>query len=184
MLMWKQLRPVQRGDALLLAMFSVLLAWVVLAPFTLPPGSVTDLSGRTITIDNMDQISKMNPFAAAIYYLGDSQCHQLASRSYFLNGNQMPFCSRDVGIFLGLVVGMAIALFTRIRLRWYMVILGFAPMAIDGGLQALTSYESSNPLRLATGLLAGISVALLLHIFSTWYLGKLDAVRGSRGHGS
>jgi len=180
--MWKRLGPVQKGEAALLLIFGLLLAWVVLAPLTLPSGSVTDLSGRTISIDNADQISKMNPFAAAIYYLGDSQCHQLAERSYYLNGNQMPFCARDVGIFLGLVLGMAIAFVTGIRPKWPVVILGFVPMAIDGGLQLVTSYESSNPLRLVTGLLAGISAALLIHLFATWYMGKLDAAMGRSGH--
>lgn len=174
----------QRGEVVLLAIFSVLLAWVLLAPFTLPSGSVTSLSGRTIAIDNMDQISEMNPFAAAIYYLGDSQCHQLASRSYYLNGNQLPFCARDLGIFIGLVFGMLIALTIKVRPRLYLIILGFVPMAIDGGLQLVSSYESSNPLRLLTGLLAGISAALLIDAFATWYMSKLDSILGSSRQGS
>jgi uncharacterized membrane protein len=180
--MWKRLGPVQKGMVVLLAIFGLLLAWVLLAPLTLPSGSVIDLSGRTTSIDNADQIAKMNPFAAAIYYLGDSQCHQLASRSYYLNGNQMPFCARDLGIFMGLVAGVAIALVLHVRPKLYMVVLGFVPMVLDGGLQLLTSYESSNPLRLATGLLAGMSTALLLNIFANWYIDKLKAALGTNEH--
>lgn len=169
---------------MLLLVFSALLAWVLIAPFTLPPGSVTDLSGRVLVIDNGAQISRMNPFAAAIYYLGDSQCHQLASRSYFLNGNQLPFCARDLGIFIGLVAGMAIALLARVRPKIYLIVLGFVPMAVDGGLQLFTAYESSNPLRLLTGILAGISASLLIHAFALWYMDRLPANAKSEGKGA
>jgi uncharacterized membrane protein len=161
-----RLSSLQRAEAPLIAFFALWLLWVMVAPLTLPAGSVTDLSGRVSAIDNMDQIKEMNPFAAAIYWLGDANCHQLASRSYYLNGNEMPFCARDLGIFIGLVAGMALAFIIKARPSLFLVILGLVPMALDGGLQLLTDYESSNPMRLLTGALAGVSIAFLIHLIA------------------
>jgi uncharacterized membrane protein len=163
---WKELRPVTKAEIVILVIFTAFALAVFLAPFTLPPGQVTDLSGKVGTIDNQAQIDRMNPFAAAVYFFGDGNCHQIAARSFYLNGNEMPFCSRDVGVFVGLVAGMALVLVARPKPRIFIPLLGLVPMAIDGGLQILTSYESSNLLRLSTGLLAGISIALLLHAFA------------------
>jgi uncharacterized membrane protein len=162
----RRLSALQKAEAPVLIFFTLWLLWILLAPFTLAPGSVVDLSGRVGTIENADQISEMNPFAAAIYWLGDANCHQLASRSYYLNGNEMPFCARDLGIFVGLAIGMALAIVTKARPPFVLLILGLVPMALDGGIQLLTSYESTNPIRLLTGILAGASVAFLIHLIA------------------
>jgi uncharacterized membrane protein len=161
-----RLSSLQRAEAPVLILFTLWLLWVLVAPFTLPPGSVTDLSGKVGTIDNANQIEDMNPFAMAIYWLGDANCHQLASRSYYLNGNEMPFCARDFGLFLGMALGMALAFVIKARPPFLLIILGFVPMALDGGIQLLTSYESTNIVRLVTGALAGVSVAFLIHLIA------------------
>lgn len=157
------LTPLRKVELALLIFFSAWLALVVVAPFTLPAGSVTDLSGSVNHLDNQDQIAGMNPLAAAVYWIGDLNCHQLASRSFFLNGNEMPFCARDLGLFIGLVVGMAVALLTKVRPPVYLLALGVVPLGVDGLLQLLTEYESSNPVRLLTGILAGACLALMIH---------------------
>ncbi|MBU0624395.1 MAG: DUF2085 domain-containing protein, partial [Candidatus Thermoplasmatota archaeon] len=46
-----------------------------------------------------------------------------------------------------------------------LVLVGLVPIAIDGGLQQVTSYESDNSLRIATGLVAGLVLALLFAHF-------------------
>jgi len=45
------------------------------------------------------------------------------------------------------------------------VLAGLVPIGVDGGLQLVTEYESNNLLRVATGLLAGMVLALLLAHF-------------------
>jgi uncharacterized membrane protein len=97
--------------------------------------------------------------------IGDTECHQLANRSFFINGNQMPFCSRDVGLFIGLAVGAGVATFIRYRINPVLALAGLVPIAIDGGTQMLTDYESTNTLRLATGVVAGVALSLLLAHF-------------------
>jgi uncharacterized membrane protein len=158
--------PTQTIRKVLLGLFVAVLILMVAAPFTLPSGSVTDLGGRAGVIDNQQQISKMNPFAALAYTIGDMNCHQLPERSLYLNGNEMPVCARDVGIMIGLVAGMAAALIWHARFRLLYALLLFLPMLADGGLQAISSYESSNGLRLLTGMLAGVGASMLLSILA------------------
>lgn len=149
----------------LLILSAVWLALVLLSPFLVPSNTLKDLSGVVGGHENESQFKNLGPVPHAVYWLGDAECHQLAIRSYFLNGNQMPFCARDVGLFLGLVVGFFAATFVRWKIPPLLVLLGLVPIAIDGGLQQVTSYESTNPLRILTGLLAGLVLALLFAHF-------------------
>ena len=128
--------------------------------------------------------NELDPYSAFIYGFGDLNCHNKYERSWFINGNQMPMCTRDVGIFFGFVVGAA--LFGRRGLnRWTVrdtflsiipdqrlepiyltdkrmlamlaiIGLGLIPIAVDGFTQHLTDYESTNPVRVVTGLLCGL----------------------------
>jgi uncharacterized membrane protein len=174
--MWKDLPLRRRAEATMLIAFGIWLALVFIAPFTLPTGSVTDLSGSVGTVDNWGSIEKMNPLAGAVYLLGDSQCHQLVERSFFLNGNQMPFCTRDLGIFIGLVIGIGLAFSGKLRIGFKLSLLLLIPMALDGGAQLISSYESSNAIRLATGFIAGIGLAYLLD----WFAGRVLEPRNRR----
>ncbi|MCX6658516.1 MAG: DUF2085 domain-containing protein [Euryarchaeota archaeon] len=149
----------------LLIFSAVWLALVVLSPLLVPSNTLKDLSGVVGGHENERQFKNLSPLPHAVYWLGDAECHQLASRSLFLNGNQMPFCARDVGLFLGLVVGLFTATFVRWKIPPLLVLMGLVPIAIDGGLQLVTSHESTNPLRLATGLVAGFVLAMLFAHF-------------------
>ena len=186
---------------------------VFLAPIAMPTDSVPELSGRANAFDYMTEDgatgwgnqnwsdngklghnqsahggsfvwSELNPIWAFTYGFGDLNCHQKHYRSWEINGNQLAFCVRDVGIFAGAAIGAAI--FGRFGLnRWTLrdtflsiipdewlvetyeknrrgiTSLGIAaifilPMGIDGFTQLLTDYESNNILRLVTGLGFGL----------------------------
>ena len=144
---------------------TIWLALVIASPFMVPRGTLTDLSGLVGVRDNAEAFSQLDPLPRAVYTIGDSQCHQIASRSYFLNENQMPFCSRDLGLFIGLAAASGVALFLTISVNPLFLLFGLVPIGIDGGLQAITSYESTNTIRLGTGVIAGVSLALLLAVF-------------------
>lgn len=148
-------KNLDRNIALVFAFFTTWLILVLISPYLVQPGQFPDLSGRVFLTDNAEKIEGVNPIAWAIYTAGDFNCHQQSDRSYFLNDNQMPFCARDVGIFAGLSGGALVALFLAFRMRWIWMTLGFVPMGIDGLVQALTSYDSTNSVRFLTGLLAG-----------------------------
>ena len=158
-------RITSRAVLALLILSAVWLALVLLSPLLVPSNTLRDLSGVVGGHENEHQFKNLGPLPHAVYWLGDAECHQLASRSLFLNGNQMPFCARDVGLFLGLVIGFFAATFVSWKIPPLLVLLGLVPIAIDGGLQLVTSHESTNPLRLATGLVAGLVLALLFAHF-------------------
>jgi uncharacterized membrane protein len=172
--------PPFRAKRTVAFVFAAWLLMVVVAPWTLSPGTVTDLSGHPSSIDNWSQIEDMNPFAAAIYLLGDFNCHQKVERSFFLNDNQMPFCARDVGIFIGLAVGMAAMLL--VSPRFYLLALAalILPILVDGGLQYIGAYESTNPMRLITGILGGVGVAYFLNFFAQRTLGAGSSIEMER----
>ncbi len=141
--------------------------WVSLvfaAPILEPPGTVyLGNEGGANRVDFADVWANMsNPLAAWVYYTGDVGCHQHANRSLFINGNQMPYCARDTGIFLGVFIGFIIAVFYRIRMSMFTFGLFVLPLAVDGTVQLLTPYESTNLLRIITGILTGVAFAWML----------------------
>ncbi len=155
-------------SAAVLLMFAITLVWatlVVVAPMLVPAGTLTDLSGRVGIHDNDVLFDELSSVPHAVYWIGDAECHQLANRSLFINDNQMPFCARDVGLFVGLAAASGVATFVRYKINPLFVLAGLVPIGVDGGLQMVTEYESNNLLRVATGLLAGVVLALLLAHF-------------------
>ena len=147
--------------AVLLFLTVAILASVLAAPYTLPANSVDGLSGEFGSINNIDIMGSMNPFAKAVYYAGDVLSDQTSENSYYLNGNQMPFPSRAVGLFFGLMLGAlaAVAIRSRTRPR---VLLGVVPMLVDWSLQFTSEYTSTNTIRLITAVVAGIVIALFV----------------------
>ena len=176
-----------------------------LVPFLMDSDSVPELSGRANMMDyssedswgnndhgehaemghNQSQHgtfawSDLNPYYAFVYAFGDFNCHQKHERSWTINGNQMPVCARDVGIFLGLALGgwwfsrrglnrwtirdTFLTLFPdssttplykkdkRLLAMFGLGILFCLPVILDGGIQAVTSYESINSVRISTGI--------------------------------
>jgi len=152
----------------ILTLFFASLLWFLLvltAPLMIPADTLQDLSGVVGGHENEDQFSDLSPVPHAVYWLGDAQCHQIVNRSFFLNGNQMPFCARDVGLFAGFPIGLAVLSFRRLIVNPVLVLIGLVPIGIDGGLQLVTSYESNNALRLVTGIIAGITFSILIAQF-------------------
>jgi len=140
----------------------------VASPYLAPAGTINlgedGLTGINAGLeDNADQIDEIDSAFARIFYnAGDANCHQHASRSFFLNENQMPFCARCTAIFFGIVIGVAILMFLVIELNIFWLLAGLVPMGLDGGIQLLTEYESTNVLRAITGSIAGITAGLAI----------------------
>lgn len=149
--------------------FVLLWGWLSLllfSPYLIESGTTGDLSGVVGKYDNKEIIEEMNIIARGIYYIGDLNCHQLSHRSYSYNDNQMSFCARDTGIFLGLVVGFMYASRKRTVLTLPLVIAALIPIGLDGTIQLLTDYESTNPKRLTTGLIAGAVTGVAIKIIA------------------
>ncbi len=147
--------------------FIIAFTWAMLlfiAPMLEPPNTVyLGNKGKVSIPDNTPYIDKhiTNPLAHAVYIAGDYMCHQHSDRSFFIMGNQMPFCARCTGIFLGLGIGFFIAAYFRVRIGFLFYFLTILPLGLDGTIQLLTSYVSNNFMRLWTGLMVGIFSAIL-----------------------
>lgn len=103
--------------------------------------------------------------------LGLGLCHQLPERSFFAAGIQFPVCARDTGMYLGFVVALSLLMLMARGSRrpgfpagWSAAAMGvlFGTLVVDG----LTSYtglrETTNLIRLATGVAAGFALASLV----------------------
>ena len=141
--------------------FIISIFWLLIqfvSPIIIPYGSVNDLSGNTVISENQNVVEKIGFPWNIPYQLGDRLCHQRIERSFFINGNQMPFCSRCTAIWFGLTLGIGLIFFYKIELNEkfiYAIIIGLAPIAIDGTGQLLSFWQSNNIIRVITGLLAG-----------------------------
>ncbi len=138
-----------------------------LSPIFLPSNTYTNFSGMVAVSDNQESIDSI-PFPWNIAYVfGDRLCHQRAERSFFINGNQMPFCTRCTAIFIGLVLGLAIILFYKIELNErfiFLIFISLIPIGIDGTGQLFGLWESSNLSRTLTGLFLGIPFGIAIGI--------------------
>ena len=141
--------------------------WVILlfvSPLLLPPNTVyLGNEGKVGIMDNSPYINShiSNPFIRGIYISGDYMCHQHSDRSFFINGNQMPYCSRCTGMYLGLSFGFLIGALYRVRVGFSLYILVILPLALDGFMQLISPYESTNLMRIITGNLAGTFSSLI-----------------------
>jgi uncharacterized membrane protein len=97
-------------------------------------------------------------------------CHGIPSRCLDLFGVPMPICARCVGIYAGLFAGLVAFWLLPIvteRVMRTIAFIAVTPLAIDGLTQLARLRESTNPLRLATGLAAGLA-------FGMWILAAVE----------
>ncbi|MEF8880048.1 MAG: DUF2085 domain-containing protein, partial [Candidatus Thermoplasmatota archaeon] len=138
----------EKYSKILIILFLISTVWILLqflAPLTMTAGSVEDLTGLTAIEDNEEKIEEMSFPWNIIYSCGDRMCHQKASRSFFLNGNQMPFCARCTAIWAGVAIGLGFMLFYRIPLDTrflFLIAIAIIPIGVDGVGQLLNFWES------------------------------------------
>jgi len=155
---------------IILLFFLFIFIWALLqflAPLALPSDSVDNLTGVTGISDNEHVIDDMSVPWNLVYSSGDSMCHQKADRSFFINGNQMPFCSRCTSIWIGLAIGLGFMIFYKIKLDEkfvFILIAGIIPMGIDGVGQLFGCWESTNLTRVITGLIVGIICGIAIGV--------------------
>jgi uncharacterized membrane protein len=152
---------------LIIFIFSAVFIFLILfSPAFIPTDTVHLIDGGVWKMDN--DFSDMPFPVGTVYMLGDVFCHQKESRSFLLNDNQMPFCSRCTAIFFGLMIGILFILFYKIKLSLTFLIiflLILAPLVIDGVMQGLGFWESNNIVRVITGFFPGLLCGFTVGIF-------------------
>ena len=98
----------------LLIILGALFCIVIADPMFYPPGTFVHLDGRPSIMDH-----DWSPYGIGgwAYAAGDFLCHQEYSRSFILNGSQLPFCIRDIGLMIGFLVGLALCIFRDASLK-------------------------------------------------------------------
>lgn len=93
-------------------------------------------------------------------FIGSLVCHQRTEKTLIVGGRFLPVCTRCTGAYLGLLIGYVILLFRKKKAKgppnlWVTLVLSM-PMIIDTVTQTLGMRESTNSLRLITGLFFGV----------------------------
>lgn len=111
--------------------------------------------------------------AEFVHSLGFGICHQAATRSFVAGGLQFPVCARCTGIYTGFIFGLA-ALFLLYRHRhrigrfsWLYItfaLLAVAFMGFDGLSSYIGFRQTTNFIRLLTGVLFGASIAAVAYL--------------------
>jgi uncharacterized membrane protein len=100
---------------------------------------------------------------AVSYLFNILMCHQLPERSLELFGQHMPICSRDTGLFSGMFAACVLAFISsklpKIFRTGWLAILSVVPLAMDGVMQFLGFWESTDAIRFATGFIAGFFIS-------------------------
>lgn len=86
-------------------------------------------------------------------------CHCRDDRSFHYHGRRFPLCARCTGELVGIVLGF-VSCFFYLPPAWAAALL-LVPLILDGSIQLLTRYESTNPRRVVTGLLFGYGLCIL-----------------------
>lgn len=107
----------------------------------------------------------VEPLAGRIFSFYHTICDQIPSHSFFLFGHQIALCSRNLSLYGSILIGTLIFRVIRHRLQpidWRILMLFLLPMALDGGTQLFGWRESTDLLRIITGLLFGFGLCLFV----------------------
>ena len=89
-------------------------------------------------------------------------CHQIANRSFFINGYQFPVCARCTGVIIGEIVAILLILL-RINIDFIWAITLLLVMGADWFLQYINWIESTNTRRIITGISGGLGLTYLYY---------------------
>jgi uncharacterized membrane protein len=174
---------------ILLTVVTCFILLVVITPFINPYGYLVHLDGVPGVIDSVRP--NTDPLTWAIYSLGDMFCHQQQGRTFILNGSELAFCQRDISIIVGLTIGLAVtdrasplsllvkkkwtplglsvymSPMSRIILNKWVPVMGCVLLASTLAEWALEHALPFDDLfaRTATGVAAGMGIALLIQYF-------------------
>jgi uncharacterized membrane protein len=104
--------------------------------------------------------SRSSPWSGLAYALYSPVCHQVEGRSLRCFGQPLAVCARCTGVYLGFLIGLGLYPFLRgwrrLALPGSRVFFIFSgPIVVDAAANFLGLWQTSNALRLASGILWG-----------------------------
>jgi uncharacterized membrane protein len=91
-------------------------------------------------------------------------CHRIPERTFNIHGHYFPVCARCTGFYIGAFSFFIFVYFFYVNYSTSLIILAvfmLIPSLLDGFTQLLSFRESNNLLRLLTGLIGGVGLAIL-----------------------
>ena len=120
---------------------------------------VKDSKEKSNTILNLKiQLSNLGMFTQFI-------CHRIPERTFKIRGHYFPVCSRCTGFYISAFSYFIFVYFFYVQYTTTLIILAIfmlIPTFIDGYTQLIGSRESNNILRLLTGLIGGVGLAIII----------------------
>jgi uncharacterized membrane protein len=109
-------------------------------------------------------------FGSILWNVGYSLCHQISDRSFQIGGLQLPVCARDTGTYIGFmavfILFLGLQRYRNGKLPDKAVIavaaIGMAFYAFDGLSSYLGFRDTTNDIRLLSGLAFGSGVSMIL----------------------
>ena len=89
-------------------------------------------------------------------------CHRMPSRCVNLPWGTSGLCARCTAFWLGLAAGIFLTYSSICKIPFWTGFPLLLPLIADGLLQFHSSYESSNFVRLVTGLVAGFGISVII----------------------
>ena len=92
-------------------------------------------------------------------------CHRKPERTFKIQGYYFPVCSRCTGFYIGAFSYFIYVYFNFVEYTHSLIFIAFLmliPAFMDGSTQLFGFRESNNKLRLITGLIGGIGLAILV----------------------
>ena len=113
------------------------------------------------------EVSGWPRVANRLYFLLSYVCHQIPSHSLWLFGAPTGISSRSLFLYLGFVGAALPMIRRRCFVSWPNSLLLLIPVLLDVATELAGWRETTNPVRVATGALAGIGLAGL--VAATWH---------------
>jgi uncharacterized membrane protein len=120
---------------------------------------IKDITEENSTTPNIkSETSNLNMFSRFI-------CHRIPKRTFNIRGYYFPVCARCTGFYIGAFSYFIYVYFVYVQYTALLILLAFLmmiPTGLDGFTQLIGSRESNNTLRLLTGLIGGIGIAIII----------------------
>jgi uncharacterized membrane protein len=118
-------------------------------------------------VTSKEQITNLNLFNKLI-------CHRIPERTFNIRGHYFPVCSRCTGFYMAAFSYFVYVYFFYVQYTPILIIAAIfmlIPTCLDGFTQLWGFRESSNALRLFTGLMGGVGLGILIKAFKFFILG-------------
>ena len=109
----------------------------------------------------------LTSISAPLYHFFGYICHQLPTRSFFIEGEPFGVCSRCFGVYFGLLVGFVVyPLWRSIEeidpLPRFWLFLSLIPISVDWSLTIFGIWENTFFTRFVTGLILGFACSTFI----------------------